>query len=201
MAYAAGQKLRASQLSTYVCTSTTRPTGHSGQWIYETDTQMLAINDGSTWRYIAATGAVAQDVEYNMATAQSIPNITDTLVEFGLANVTSPMVTRTVSGSGHRFTVGRAGRWVVVTTLRYGSSAAAGERYGAIRKNANPVSSQGTVKAAVGAPVTFNLTATLRLVVGDIIDVITFQGSGGAASLETNNNSAWGRLNISWIGP
>ena len=39
-----------------VCTSTTRPTGpYEGQMIYETDTDMVAIWNGSAWRYIAAT--------------------------------------------------------------------------------------------------------------------------------------------------
>jgi len=48
-----------------VCTSTTRPTNpYEGMIIYETDTDMLAIWNGSTWRYVAATtpttGAVLQ---------------------------------------------------------------------------------------------------------------------------------------------
>ena len=39
-----------------VCTSTTRPASpFEGQMIYETDTDMVAFWNGSTWRYIAAT--------------------------------------------------------------------------------------------------------------------------------------------------
>jgi len=39
-----------------VCTSTTRPASpFEGQTIYETDTDMMAIWNGSAWRYIAAT--------------------------------------------------------------------------------------------------------------------------------------------------
>jgi len=39
-----------------VCTSTTRPTApYEGQMIYETDTDMVAIWNGSAWRYLAAT--------------------------------------------------------------------------------------------------------------------------------------------------
>ena len=39
-----------------VCTSTTRPTApYEGQMIYETDTDMVAIWNGSAWRYISAT--------------------------------------------------------------------------------------------------------------------------------------------------
>lgn len=51
-----------------VCTSTTRPTApYEGQMIYETDTDMVAIWNGSAWRYLAATtptnGTVLQVVE------------------------------------------------------------------------------------------------------------------------------------------
>lgn len=59
-----------------VCTSTTRPTApFEGQMIYETDTDMLAIWNGSAWRYIAATtpasGTVLQVVTATSTTVAS----------------------------------------------------------------------------------------------------------------------------------
>lgn len=59
-----------------VCTSTTRPTNpFEGQMIYETDTDMLALWNGSAWRYIAATtptnGSVLQVVSQTYDTAAS----------------------------------------------------------------------------------------------------------------------------------
>jgi hypothetical protein len=46
-----------------VCTSSTRPTApYEGQFIYETDTDMLAIWNGTAWRYIAATSATSGTV-------------------------------------------------------------------------------------------------------------------------------------------
>lgn len=53
-----------------VCTSSTRPASpFEGQMIYETDTDMLAIWNGSAWRYVAATtptnGTVLQVVTTN----------------------------------------------------------------------------------------------------------------------------------------
>jgi len=43
-------------IRTGVCTSTTRPTApYEGQMIYETDTDMVAIWNGTAWRYISAT--------------------------------------------------------------------------------------------------------------------------------------------------
>jgi hypothetical protein len=59
-----------------VCTSTTRPTApYEGQMIYETDTDMVAIWNGSTWRYISATtptnGTVLQVVTGTTTTQTS----------------------------------------------------------------------------------------------------------------------------------
>lgn len=63
-----------------VCTSTTRPTApYEGQMVYETDTDMVAIWNGTTWRYIAATtptnGTVLQTVH---TTVTSQPYISST---------------------------------------------------------------------------------------------------------------------------
>lgn len=52
MAYTAGQKLRASQMTVAVCTAATRPAGHSGQIAFETDTGKLILYNGSAWVYI-----------------------------------------------------------------------------------------------------------------------------------------------------
>jgi hypothetical protein len=66
-------------LKTGVCTSTTRPSGpYEGQMIYETDTDMVAIWNGTAWRYIAATtptnGTVLQTVVTETATSLSYTN-------------------------------------------------------------------------------------------------------------------------------
>ena len=60
-------------LRTGVCTSSTRPSGpYEGQMIYETDTDMVAVWNGSAWRYIAATtptnGTVLQVVQGTLST-------------------------------------------------------------------------------------------------------------------------------------
>jgi hypothetical protein len=64
-----------------VCTSTTRPASpYEGQAIYETDTDMMAIWNGSAWRYIASTtaasGSVLQTVEGSYATTTSTTSLT-----------------------------------------------------------------------------------------------------------------------------
>lgn len=66
-----------SNLRPGVCTSTTRPTSpYEGHMVYETDTDMLAIWNGSAWRYVAATtptnGTVLQVVSTTKTDAQAI---------------------------------------------------------------------------------------------------------------------------------
>jgi hypothetical protein len=66
-----------------VCTSSTRPASpFEGQAIYETDTDMMAIWNGSAWRYIAATtptnGTVLQVVSTNKSDSFTTTNTTFT---------------------------------------------------------------------------------------------------------------------------
>ena len=63
-----------------VCTSSTRPIApYEGQMIYETDTDMVAIWNGSAWRYIAATtptnGSVLQVVSTSTTTLTSTTSL------------------------------------------------------------------------------------------------------------------------------
>lgn len=76
-----------------VCTSTTRPASpFEGQVIYETDTDMVAVYNGSAWRYIAATtptnGAVLQTV-YGDTSTQTTNN-TSTLADTNLTATITP---------------------------------------------------------------------------------------------------------------
>lgn len=79
-----------------VCTSTTRPTApYEGQMIYETDTDMVAIWNGSAWRYLAATtptnGTVLQTV-YDTGTG-ALQNATATFADTGLSASITPKST------------------------------------------------------------------------------------------------------------
>jgi hypothetical protein len=71
-----GYGLGIGSLKPGVCTSTTRPASpFEGQMVYETDTDMVAIWNGSAWRYISATtptnGTVLQVVTTSDVTTRS----------------------------------------------------------------------------------------------------------------------------------
>jgi hypothetical protein len=77
-----------------VCTSSTRPTApFEGQFIYETDTDMLAIWNGTAWRYIAATtptnGTVLQIVQASYS-AVIVSNSTTTMADTNLTATITP---------------------------------------------------------------------------------------------------------------
>jgi len=77
-----------------VCTSSTRPTApYEGQFIYETDTDMLAIWNGTAWRYIAATtptnGTVLQIVQASYS-AVIVSNSTTTMADTNLTATITP---------------------------------------------------------------------------------------------------------------
>ena len=79
-----------------VCTSTTRPANpFEGQMIYETDTDIMAIWNGSSWRYIAATtptnGTVLQTVNATYSTGVS--SASSTIVDTGLSATITPKST------------------------------------------------------------------------------------------------------------
>jgi hypothetical protein len=81
-------------LKTGVCTSTTRPSGpYKGQMIYETDTDMVAIWNGSAWRYVSATtptnGTVLQ-VQTGNYSSQTGPKTTNTYSTTGLTATITP---------------------------------------------------------------------------------------------------------------
>ena len=77
-----------------VCTSSTRPASpFEGQMIYETDTDVLAIWNGSAWRQLAAatkTGSVLQVVNYNV---QVNTNFTTTYVTTNVSTSITPSST------------------------------------------------------------------------------------------------------------
>lgn len=85
-----------SGLRSGVCTSTTRPTApYEGQMIYETDTDMVVVWNGSAWRYIASTsatnGTVLQVVTGNTTT--TVTNSTSTMIDTNLTATITPKST------------------------------------------------------------------------------------------------------------
>jgi hypothetical protein len=113
-----------------VCTSTTRPTApFEGQLVYETDTDMMAIWNGTAWRYVAATtptnGTVLQVVASTYST--SVNNDTTTFADTGLTATITPKSTSSkilvlVSQNGVYKRNGDASNGVLIRLMRNSTS-------------------------------------------------------------------------------
>jgi hypothetical protein len=79
-------------LKTGVCTSSTRPSGpYEGQMIYETDTDMIAVWNGTAWRYISATTPT------NGTVLQVVTGTTSTQATFTSATPATTGITATIT--------------------------------------------------------------------------------------------------------
>lgn len=136
--------------------------------------------------------------EYNNSASQTIGTGSDTKVAFGTTNTTSTLVTRTVDGVGHSFTVNDDGIWAITTTMFWGA-VATGERWTRITVNGSPMHS--AAQQAPGALfIVENVTLIRPLSNGDLVHVIVFQNSGGNRDIGSDNTNGLGRINLCWLG-
>jgi hypothetical protein len=85
-----------------VCTSSTRPASpFEGQIIYETDTDMVAIWNGTAWRYIASTTATSGSIlQVQSTTLRTIWS--QSVASGGIADVTGLSVSITPKSSSSK---------------------------------------------------------------------------------------------------
>lgn len=175
----------------HVCTSATRPAAPaSGRLIYETDTGLVLLYSAG-WKVIGSSDAISTGARYFSTAAQSIG--ANTRVAFPSTDYTSILVSRTASGTGHTFTLNRAGRWAFSTTVRLVPSTFEG--YCAIQVG-------GVVMAATGAGSgnvahTLNVNTIRRLPAGSVIDVISF--TGGSARNTAPAAGEWQNIALEWL--
>jgi hypothetical protein len=204
MSYTAGQKLRASQMSVYVCTSSTHPTGHSGQIIYETDTGMFLAYIGSAFVDFAASAAVSHIASYTQTIAQTIPTGTDRPLGFNNAVTTTADVTQGTSTGGTiangKFTLNRAGVWTISAGIRWTAPNSASQ-YGLWIGPDNATSRYAAQFQNVGGTTAFDQTCTItdRFASGATFNAYAFQNSGGNEDTVNLNGSTFFRA--IWIRP
>jgi len=204
MSYTAGQKLRASQMSVYVCTSATHPAGHTGQLIYETDTGLYAWYDGSAWRSFVATGVTNHEAEYYLSGTQTIPTATDRPVGFDTSVITASDVTQGTSTAGSianaKFTLNRAGIWSIDAAIRWATTSS-GNRYGLWIGPDNGTTRYGEQFSIPNGTAAFTPSAgfTKRFVAGDTIVVNAFQDSGSNKDVAVVNQGT--HIHLTWMRP
>ncbi len=141
--------------------------------------------------------ASGTDAQYNANATQTVTTGTQPIVAFGQQNKASSLVTRSVSGAGHKFDLGRSGIWAITCCIRW-AGANTGERYVLLNSDAGGLCSAGAA-LSVSSPFTVSPSATVYLASGTDVWVEVFQNSGGNRDLEFNNSTGWNRINFVWL--
>lgn len=148
----------------------------------------------------AAQGAPVNAV-YVSSSGQSIPNSTDTIINFATSEISSGLVT---IGASWKFTATDAGIYEVAafTQLAGGGGWAVGEEaYISLAKNNTVVARVGFTVATVAHAQTVPITCAprqIQLAATDFIDLRLFQNSGAAISLVAVSTINW--ISIKKVG-
>lgn len=178
------------------CLSSARPVPTSGRpmIIRETDTGDIRIYNGSSWDLLGGTGGggggSAVNGSWRASSGQSIPNGVDTVVGFGTTELTSPVVTRSTSGAGHKFAVSETGTYSIAVTVRF-PDGSAGRRFIELRNSAQtyryPGASQGG--RVEDDPMTLAFSTVVPLTAGAELVVVAAQNSGSSLVLDYQGSS------------
>lgn len=137
---------------------------------------------------------------YNDGT-QSIPNNVSTAITFAQEEWDTTAIHSTSSNTS-QFVVpaGYAGKWRATWHVGYPTNAT-GSRISFIRKNGNPAANSAVIGSGSQQPGSsvsnwdVHGTATVDLIVGDYIELLVFQNSGGALAVGSTLAVDQGRVN------
>ena len=181
-----GYGLGIGSLKPGVCTSSTRPASpYEGQMVYETDTDILAIWNGTAWRQLAAatkTGSVLQVVSFDVS---ANVNYTTTYVTSGITATITPSSTASkilITGCTKNISHGAARDWTEMRLYKNGSSLVLLDGYiGDQSTTATAMSMGGVPFNYLDSPATTSATTYaifLKTVLGQ-----TWTVSGGSITL------------------
>jgi hypothetical protein len=194
----------------------------TGQVICNLTDGLLYRYDGSTWAAFDAIGggflsigadapAKSHEARYYATAAQSIPNVTDTKIQFPsvFANTSSDV---TPSGTGNTdFLLNRAGVWHVSACVRYLAVATAGtfERHLFLQTGTSfdatkrfGFATDGNVGTTAAIPL--SASSTIRVAAGTSVFAAAFQNTGGAVNTDPlTSSTVHGAINIClvWLRP
>lgn len=151
--------------------------------------QVTALQAGPSSHYASLRQTVAQSIPHNTVTA----------ITFGIADF--DRLTGWSSGTPSRYTAQAAGWYEATGGVAYASNAT-GARAVHITKNGSgtPLNGSGTYLTSTASPVVATRPTPVQLIVGDYLQLTTFQSSGGA--LNTDIASPYmATMHIKYLGP
>jgi len=141
------------------------------------------------------------DAFYYSTVTQNIGSLAEVLVAFPSSSRTTTLVTRTASGTGHYFTLNRAGIWALTSTLRYQSHAnATNERYVAIQQGTGPGAPPlAADSGSVGGYNTLNCATTRYFAAGTNICVEAYHTIPSVTLVLDNASPGWYNIGLVWL--
>lgn len=143
----------------------------------------------------AAAGSFSyENAVYTTAAGQSIPNSTDTIINFGTSEISSGLVT---TGASWKYTAAVAGVYEIAAFSQFAGGGGWGvgeEAYISLAKNGTIVARIGFTVATVAHTSTVPVACAPRqieLAASDYIDLRIFQNSGAAISLVSVSTINW----------
>lgn len=159
----------------------------------------MTVNGGATapaWTTVSSSPTYAGAVIYKTA-AQSIPNITATVITYDSEYLDTNGYHSTSSNTG-RFTIpsGKAGKYLVTGNLQMAPAISAQVVLSINVNGANPVSINypQTTDNNVNGVQQLSISAILNLSVGDYVELLCYQGSGGNADIGQYRN--WATISL-----
>ena len=177
-------------LRTGVCTSTNRPTTpYEGQVIYETDTDLTYVYNGSSWVPTTAHNlAAGVRLTADMTTTTNA----DSVITWSSASYDNN--TMFSAGTPNRLTVKTAGIYVCTATIAWASNST-GERISWFQLNGSSAARWGNRRGGAWStgPTEYSICAQISCAANDYIQVGFWQASGGNLAL---SSAATGRTSM-----
>lgn len=142
---------------------------------------------------------VFMNARYWNGSAQSIPAVTDVLINFPIAQSISPLIVPSQVGSGTTFNIRRAGIWALSTTIRFQPlPAGGGETYIAITHQGGVVAASGGASSTAVA--TRNCALTDWFGFNTTLSVNAYQAPvSGTAAVNTAPLYGWVFFSMMWL--
>lgn len=173
----------------------------------QSDGSLWVRTNNATWDSVGASsasggggggGTSATEGQWAASSNQNLPNGADTVLAFGATEVSSALVARATSGSGHKFTLAEDGAYAVTATVRF-APGATGSRFIELRNSAQTVRHVADGDQGGPAAASRSFSITKRFSAAAELLVVATQSSGGTLATQyqgTSITDGFVRLNI-----
>ncbi|GLY55333.1 hypothetical protein [Lentzea sp. NBRC 102530] len=182
------------------------PSPSNAMVVFDNSDKLIKQWNGSSWSVMDTFGT-DEAVEYTATgTAQNLPTLAQTKVQFNTAVQTSANVT--AGGTNNdQFTLNRAGIWDITTGIRQSTGPGDTERALSITTTADtgvatPFAVSSNVQGSTTAPWSTTCNTGPRFfAAGTVLSAFTYNGTAGALTAVTTAPAGATFIRFKWLGP